>query len=149
MSRAKVVFTDYPESELAWQTEQLAQRDIELEAHELCHAPREDLIEAVRDADIVASSHAEIDAEVINSLRRCRMIIRHGVGYDNVDIAAATAQGIRVATYPDYCTNEVAEHALALMLACARQLVVARQILQLSAEKGCQFSRKYSQRRNY
>lgn len=63
-----------------------------------------------------------ITAAVIEKLRNCRAIIRNGVGFDSVDIAAAAARGIPVCNVPDYGTEEVADHAIALTLAMVRQL---------------------------
>jgi phosphoglycerate dehydrogenase-like enzyme len=63
-----------------------------------------------------------LNAEVIGRLRRCRAIIRNGVGYDTVDTAAARQAGIAVCNVPDYGTEEVADHAIALTLALYRQL---------------------------
>ncbi|MBM3845513.1 MAG: C-terminal binding protein [Verrucomicrobia bacterium] len=63
-----------------------------------------------------------IRAAGIKKLRNCRAIIRNGVGYDSVDLEAGRARGIPVCNVPDYGTEEVADHALALSLALARQL---------------------------
>lgn len=63
-----------------------------------------------------------ITADVIARLKNCRAIIRNGVGFDSVDIAAAAAAGIPVCNVPDYGTEEVADHAIALTLALYRQL---------------------------
>lgn len=63
-----------------------------------------------------------VNASAINRLKNCRALIRNGVGYDSVDIAAATARNIPVCNVPDYGTEEVADHALALTLALCRQL---------------------------
>jgi lactate dehydrogenase-like 2-hydroxyacid dehydrogenase len=63
-----------------------------------------------------------IGAAVIAKLRKCRAIIRNGVGFDSVDIAAAAARGIPVCNVPDYGTEEVADHSIALALALIRQL---------------------------
>ena len=63
-----------------------------------------------------------IDAAVIGRLKHSRAIIRNGVGFDSVDVAAAAACGIPVCNVPDYGTEEVADHALALTLALCRQL---------------------------
>ena len=63
-----------------------------------------------------------ISGEVIARLKRCRAIIRNGVGYDTVDITAAAARGIPVCNVPDYGTEEVADHAMALALALCRQI---------------------------
>jgi D-3-phosphoglycerate dehydrogenase len=75
------------------------------------------------DADaILIGPRLRFDEARIGALRRCRVIVRYGVGYDNVDVAAASARGIAVAIVPDYCIEEVATHALAMILALNRQL---------------------------
>ena len=63
-----------------------------------------------------------VNAEVISKLKSCRAIIRNGVGYDTVDTVAAAKAGIPVCNVPDYGTEEVADHAIALILALYRQL---------------------------
>jgi phosphoglycerate dehydrogenase-like enzyme len=63
-----------------------------------------------------------VTAEVIARMKNCRAIIRNGVGFDSVDIAAAAQAGIPVCNVPDYGTEEVADHAIALTLALYRQL---------------------------
>jgi D-3-phosphoglycerate dehydrogenase / 2-oxoglutarate reductase len=65
---------------------------------------------------------APVDAAAIDSLERCRVIARYGVGLDNIDLEAARRRGIEVANVPGYCDHEVAEHALGLILACARAI---------------------------
>ena len=59
---------------------------------------------------------ARIDKKVIDSLERCKVIVRLGVGFDNIDVPAATARGILVVNIPDFCTEEVSDHAMALIL---------------------------------
>jgi D-3-phosphoglycerate dehydrogenase / 2-oxoglutarate reductase len=71
---------------------------------------------------ILIGPRLRFDEERIGALQRCRVIVRYGVGYDNVDVAAASARGIAVAIVPDYCVEEVATHALAMILALNRQL---------------------------
>lgn len=63
-----------------------------------------------------------LTAAVVAQLRNCRAIIRNGVGFDSVDITAAAQAGIPVCNVPDYGTEEVADHAIALTLALYRQL---------------------------
>ena len=63
-----------------------------------------------------------VDAALISRLRGCRALIRNGVGFDSVDLAAAAARGLPVCNVPDYGTEEVADHAIALSLALCRQL---------------------------
>jgi D-3-phosphoglycerate dehydrogenase len=87
----------------------------------------EAIVEVARDADVVMiqSVRPLLDRSVIERLERCRCIVRVGIGYDSVDVAAATGQGIIVCNVPEYCVEEVADHALALLLASVRH--VARQ----------------------
>ena len=63
-----------------------------------------------------------MDAELIEQLGSCRVISRYGVGLDNVDIEAATANGIWVARVPDYSVEEVTLHAIGLLLSCVRNI---------------------------
>lgn len=74
-------------------------------------------------ADAVIAWHEiGLDAGVIAKLERCRIIVRCGVGFDNVDLVAAGARGIPVCNVPDYGTCDVADHAMALLLALMRGL---------------------------
>jgi D-3-phosphoglycerate dehydrogenase len=136
LSKPKIVVTDYIEPDLEWEVEQLAKRDVDFEIHQLKVAPTEDLIAHIRDADIVIVNMAPFTPEVIEGLERCKLIIRHGIGYDNVDLAACSKAGIRLANVPDYCPEEVAEQAIALIFACARQMVLGRSILEESSASG-------------
>ncbi|MEY2881711.1 MAG: hypothetical protein RLZZ15_4091 [Verrucomicrobiota bacterium] len=77
----------------------------------------------VFDATAIILWHGpRLDAAIVARLKNCRVIIRNGVGFDTVDLAAAAAAGIAVCNVPDYGTEEVADHALALALALYRQL---------------------------
>lgn len=82
-----------------------------------------DVISFARDADALIARQQPISRQVIAGLRRCRVIARYGTGVDNVDLAAATEHGIVVANVVGFGTNEVAEHAIALLLAGARRVV--------------------------
>ena len=86
-----------------------------------CRTPDE-VIAATAGADALIVQWAPITADVIASLDRCRVIVRLGIGVDNVDLDAAREQGIPVCNVPDYCLDEVADHSLALALSLARQL---------------------------
>lgn len=77
----------------------------------------------IEDADAILAWHElQWDRPLLESLRRCRVLVRVGVGYDNVDLAAAAERGIAVCNVPDYGTNDVADHAMALLLGLARGL---------------------------
>lgn len=82
-----------------------------------------ELIAALEDANVVLFTAAKLTANVIKTLDSCRLIIRYGIGYDNVDTAAAKEKGIFVCNAPNYGVVDVAEHALMLMLATAKRAV--------------------------
>lgn len=89
----------------------------------LCHCANEDdLVEQCADADAILLDLAPMTAKAIAGLRKCKVISRYGVGYENVDLDAATARGIQVTYVPDYCMEDVSDHALALMLSCLRHV---------------------------
>jgi D-3-phosphoglycerate dehydrogenase len=71
----------------------------------------------------VLNCYAPMPAEVIGALDRCRVIARYGIGIDTIDLAAATRKGIVVTNVPDYCIDEVSDHALALILSLVRGVV--------------------------
>ncbi len=87
------------------------------------------LIDATKDADALLVNRAPITRRLIENLRRCQVIVRKGVGYDVVDVAAATERGILVCTLPDIWTDEVANQALALILACNRRILPLDKLL--------------------
>src|SRR3989442_9620938 len=85
----------------------------------------DEIIELTRGADAVLNCYAKMTARVIEKLSRCKIIARYGIGVDNVDLIAATRAKILVTNVPDYCIDEVSDHALALLLALARRVVAA------------------------
>ena len=91
------------------------------------------LIENVGEADGILLWSAQITRGVIEKLNRCRVIVRYGVGVDTIDLGAATERGIVVANVRDFCTEEVSNHALMLLLACSRKLLS----LDRSMRAGC------------
>ncbi len=80
----------------------------------------DDAIAGLAEADAALVCLFPMDARIINSLRKCRVLSRYGVGYDNVDVAAATAKNIWVAYVPDYAVEDVSDQALAMILGCVR-----------------------------
>jgi D-3-phosphoglycerate dehydrogenase len=82
----------------------------------------DDLPTCVADADALLVQFARIDADVLAAARRCRVLVRYGIGVDNVDLDAAREVGVPVSNVPDYALEEVADHAMALLLAGFRQL---------------------------
>ena len=74
---------------------------------------------------LIVSHHPQLSCQVLQKLRKARVIVRNGMGYDNVDVEAAAKLGIPVCNVPDYGTEEVADHALLLTLALERRLHAA------------------------
>ena len=87
------------------------------------------IIDAAGTADGVLVRYGRIDADLIAGSTGWRVIGRYGVGVDNIDLEAATAHGIAVVNVPDYCVEEVAEHAAALVLASTRKLPQAQRLV--------------------
>jgi D-3-phosphoglycerate dehydrogenase / 2-oxoglutarate reductase len=88
-----------------------------------CRTPEEVAAQA-GDADVLINQYVPITAEALEALPRCRLVVRYGVGVDNVDVEAAARRGVWVANVPDYGRDEVADHTLALALAVLRGVVV-------------------------
>src|SRR5689334_4290007 len=92
----------------------------------------DDLVGKIEDADAIMLYHfIGLSAPTIERLRRCKLIVRCGVGFDNVDRAAARARGIHVANVPDYGTEDVADSAIGMMLTLARGIHYLNDRLQL------------------
>ncbi|WP_219506123.1 C-terminal binding protein [Nonomuraea ceibae] len=81
-----------------------------------------DVAEAAAGASALMVQWAPVTGEALDRLPDCRFIVRLGVGYDMIDVSAATARGIAVANNPDYCVEEVAAHTIALIMAAGRRL---------------------------
>jgi D-3-phosphoglycerate dehydrogenase/C-terminal binding protein len=118
MPRFKVVITDFITEPLDCERRLLGDL-AELTA--LDARDESDLTGRIEDADAIMMYHfLSIGARTIEALRHCQLIIRCGVGFDNVDRAAARARGIPVANVPDYGTEDVADSALGMALTLAR-----------------------------
>ena len=85
----------------------------------------EEIIDTAHDADAIigVATFQPFSKKVIQRLIKCRFIQSMGIGYDKLDVAAATEHGVLVANIPDYCLEEVSDHAMALILACTRRIV--------------------------
>ena len=86
-------------------------------------ATEEDIIEAARDTDAILTDATPVTRRVIDSSLKCKVIVCYGIGYDTIDVDAATDNGILVVNVPDFCLEEVSNHAITLLLACAKKLV--------------------------
>lgn len=118
-----VVVTDHVFPHLDAERELLAAAGHELRFGGNIRTP-EEVVEAAAEADGILNCYAPIPGEVIRSLARCRIIARYGIGLDTIDIPEATARGILVTNVPDYCIDEVSDHALALILSLVRRVAI-------------------------
>jgi D-3-phosphoglycerate dehydrogenase len=119
---AKIVLTDFTFADLTIESEIFAR------TNEIFRARKEkgqtaELAQLVSGADAVLTQFAAVNAEVIAAMDRAKVIVRYGIGVDNVDLVAARERGIPVCNVPDYCINEVADHTLAFILSGIRQVV--------------------------
>jgi D-3-phosphoglycerate dehydrogenase len=120
MARFKVVITDFDYGDNDIETsvlEPIGARVVALQAKR-----EDDLFEEARECDAIMNQYARVGARTIEQMQRCKVIARYGVGVDIVDVDAATRRNIQVTNVRDYCTEEVADHAIAMWLAMARKL---------------------------
>ena len=122
MARFKVVMTDCIFADQDIERGELAAIDAELVL-----APDtavETLVREGKDCDALLNVYAQVPADVIDNLDRCKVIVRTGIGVNTIDLDAAGRKGIMVANVPDYCQDEVADHTMALFLALARKVIL-------------------------
>lgn len=134
--KIKCVVTDYIEDNLDWEAKELAGAGIEFHAHQLKFKPEEELVAKLAGAEIVVVNMVKFDESLISKLPDLKLLIRHGIGYDNVDVAACTRHGVQFAYQPDYCVHDVAEHAIALIFSCGRKVSWSRKTLDASSAAG-------------
>ena len=121
-AKAKVVLTDY-----VWESLDVEKKTLEglADLVPLQTKRPEEFLAQAEDCDALLNTYAgPITAEVMARMPRCRIIARYGIGVDTIDLDAATQAGIIVTNNPTYCIEEVAEHTMALVLACARKVAV-------------------------
>ena len=117
----KVLITDY-----VWPSTDPEREVLEAAGIELVIAPdtsEATLVELAKDVEAIMFCFAQVTAKVLESATNCKIAARYGIGVDNVDIAKATELGIIVTNVPDYCMDEVTDHALGMILALNRRLV--------------------------
>ncbi len=128
MPRPIIAVTDSPFPSLDPAKKALARVDPEMRMSKSTGA--DDILAVARDADAILVTYAKLPAELLAQLTRCKAIGRFGLGVDNIDVPAATARGIAVTYVPDYCMQEVSDHAMALLLALARKVPFSNKLVQ-------------------
>ncbi len=115
----QVIITDCDQGSTEEEKEELSGVSAELVLAQV--RKEEDLIRACKEADGLINQYALLTRRVLESLPKCKVVSRYGVGVDSVDLKAATDLGIIVANVPDYCVDEVASHTIAMVLTLARK----------------------------
>ncbi len=116
----RVLLTDYAWPDLDIERTILSELNAELIVAPDGHEPT--LVELARNVDAIMTCWARVTRPVIEASDQLRIISRLGIGLDNIDVAHASTRGVVVVNVPDYCLDEVAEHALALIFALARKV---------------------------
>jgi len=116
-----VVVTDYGSADLKLESDILQPAGLKVTGFH-CRTV-EDCRNAVADADYVIVQFAPVKRAAVEAMRKAKIIVRYGIGVDNVDLDAAREMGIPVCNVPDYCIDEVADQTLAFILAATRQVV--------------------------
>ena len=132
----RIVFkiTDYIEFDLKWEEEQCKKLGVDFSYFQMKTSLPDEIIKNVKDADILLVNMAKMTPEVMAGLDNVKVIIRHGIGYDNLNLPAATEYGIICANQPTASSEDVAEQAIMLILATYRKLNIQRKIFINSVE---------------
>ena len=121
-SKFTVVMTDY-----AWPSVEPERQVLDKIGAELIIADsgdEDELVDLAPQADGILTCWKQTTTKVIRAAKRCKVIGRCGIGLDNIDVETATASGIVVTNVPSYCIDEVSDHAMALLLTCARKISI-------------------------
>jgi len=120
-SKYRVVITDCDHGSIEEEKEEFDRIGAELILAQV--KEEEDLIGICKEADGIINQYSLLTRKVLENLPKCKVVARYGVGVDSIDIKAATEFGIIVANVPDYCMDEVADQAIAMLLALIRKTV--------------------------
>ena len=116
----KIVITDCDQNFMEPEENVIKKAGMSLSIHQV-YKPS-DVIDVAKDADAIICQYAQINEEVLNSLKNLKVVARYGVGLDNIDVDAATKKGIEVTYVPNFCFHDVANHAMSLILNLSRNI---------------------------
>jgi phosphoglycerate dehydrogenase-like enzyme len=98
-------------------------------------ATEEEIVAAAKDTEIVLTRYAKMSRSVVEKLPKLLAIIRYGIGYDSIDVDAATDNRVLVVNVPDFCYEEVSNHAMGMLLMLARKLMLQSNTLKTEGWK--------------
>lgn len=123
----KVVITDYQYDDIAAERKIIVAAGLELFDYQ--YKNENDVIKIAKDADAIVTQYSNISRKVIEELDHCKMIIKYGIGVNNIDSEAATEKGIYVCNVPDYGVEEVSDHAVTMMLCLGKKIPILTKAL--------------------
>ncbi len=123
----KIVISDYAWPNIDIEKDYFKSKSIDLDVS----SGKEDLIDKIKDADGLLFCFQDIDEAVLRSAKNLKAAQRYGIGVDNINIKVATELGIVVSNIPDYCIDEVSDHALSMILAINRMIVPDSKMVKL------------------
>lgn len=118
----KVVITDAEYKSFDLERKELEKADADLLVYQ-CRT-EDEVIKVAKEADGLIVQYASITKRIIESLKKCQVIARYGIGIDSIDVEAATEHGICIVNVPKYCIDEVSDHTIALALNCVRKVTM-------------------------
>ena len=122
LNNSKVLITDYAWSSIEPERQVLAEIGTKLIV--AATGDEEELLRHAQNVEGILTCWKPVRECVIAKAKNCKIIARYGIGLDNIDVKAATENGIIVTNVPAYCVDEVSDHAMALLLACARNIPI-------------------------
>jgi D-3-phosphoglycerate dehydrogenase / 2-oxoglutarate reductase len=120
MVKRKIVITDCDHPSIEIERKILEEKGFTVVLEQCLN--EEDVIEKCKDAEGLINQYAPLTKKVLSALPKCKVIVRYGVGVDNIDLHAASTAGIQICNVPDYGVEEVSDHALALIFALTRKI---------------------------
>jgi len=127
MTQFKVVITDFGSPDNDLEANELRNSGLDIHLVRLNAKTPQELLPHVADADGIIVQWTNISREVIEALKKCKVISRYGIGVDMIDLAAAGEHGIPVCNTPDYCIDEVSTHTLSFLLMLNRNILAQNQ----------------------
>ncbi|MCM3390181.1 C-terminal binding protein [Ureibacillus chungkukjangi] len=123
----KVIISDCDHQDIEIERKIFSENNIFLELQQ--NLTEEDVIHNCQEASVIINQYAPFTEKVLSQLPHLKLVVRYGVGVNNIDLAAATKYGVQICNVPDYGTHEVADHALALMLTLTRKITKMTQLV--------------------
>ncbi|WP_404427150.1 C-terminal binding protein [Ureibacillus chungkukjangi] len=123
----KVIISDCDHQDIEIERKIFSENNVFLELQQ--NLTEEDVIQYCQEASVIINQYAPFTEKVLSQLPHLKLVVRYGVGVNNIDLAAATKYGVQICNVPDYGTHEVADHALALMLTLTRKITKMTQLV--------------------